>query len=46
MGITKTAIIGIITTKIMEIGKEGIWSVSIVKKKDIKGMIVNYGSNI
>jgi hypothetical protein len=24
MGITKTAIIGIITTKIMEIGKEGI----------------------
>jgi hypothetical protein len=30
----------------VEIGKEEIWSVSDVEKKDIKGMIVHYGSNI
>jgi hypothetical protein len=42
MGIIGTAITRIIT---MEIDKEGIWNVSITKK-DIKGMIVHYGSNI
>jgi hypothetical protein len=46
MGITGTIIKGIIITKIMEIGKEGIWSVSIAKKKNIKGMIIHYGNNI
>jgi pimeloyl-CoA synthetase len=46
MGITKMVIVEIITTKIMEIGKEGICRVYVVKKKDIKGMIVHYGNNI
>jgi hypothetical protein len=32
--------------EIMEIGKEGIWSVFVVEKKGIRGMIVHYGSNI
>jgi hypothetical protein len=41
MGVT-----GIITTEIMEIGKEVIWSVFVAEKKDIKGMIVHYGSNV
>jgi hypothetical protein len=45
MGITRMAITRIITIKIMEIDKEGIWSVSVVEK-DIKGMIVHYGNNI
>jgi hypothetical protein len=33
-------------TKIMEINKEVIWSVSVAKKKDIRRMNVHYGSNI
>ncbi len=45
MGIIRMAITRIITIKIMEIDKEGIWSVSVVEK-DIKGMIVHYGNNI
>jgi hypothetical protein len=32
--------------KIMEIGKEGIWSVFAAEKKGIIGMIVYYGSYI
>jgi hypothetical protein len=46
MGITGIGITGIITTKIMEISKEVIWSVFATEKKDIKGMIVHYGNNI
>jgi hypothetical protein len=46
MGIIETIVIEIIITKIMEIDKEGIWSVSTTKKKDIRRMIVHYGSNI
>jgi hypothetical protein len=46
MGIAETTITWIITTKIMEIDKEGIWSVFAAEKKDIKGMIVHYGNNI
>jgi hypothetical protein len=46
MAITKMAISGIITTKIMEISKEVIWSVFVAKKKDIRGMIIHYGSKI
>jgi len=45
MGITKTFIVKIITTKIMEIGKEGIRNVS-ATKNDIRGMIIHYGNNI
>jgi len=33
-------------TEMVEIDKEEIWSVFVVKKKDTKGMIVHYGSNI
>jgi hypothetical protein len=32
-------------TEMVEIDEE-IWNVFVVKKKDIKGMIVHYGSNI
>jgi hypothetical protein len=46
MGIIKTTITRIITTEIMDIGKEGIGNVFAAKKKDIKGMIVHYGNNI
>jgi hypothetical protein len=41
MGITEILII-----EIVEIGNEAIWSVFVVKKKDVKGMIVHYGNNI
>jgi hypothetical protein len=37
-------IIEITITKIMEIDKEGIWSISIAKE-DIRIMIVHYGNN-
>jgi hypothetical protein len=30
----------------MEISKEVIWSVFVAKKKDIRRMIIHYGSNI
>jgi hypothetical protein len=46
MGITEMAIIKFTITEIMEIDKEEIWSVFVAKKKDIKGMIVHYGSDI
>ncbi len=42
VNLAKLGIIEIITIEIMEIDKEGIWSVSIVKKKDIERMIVHY----
>jgi hypothetical protein len=45
MGIIETIIAEIITTKIKEIGTEGIWNVS-TTEKDNKGMIIHYGSNI
>ncbi len=42
--LTKMGIIEITITKIMEIDKEGIWSISIAKE-DIRRMIVHYGNN-
>jgi hypothetical protein len=42
MGITEMVITKIITTEIMEIDKEVIWSVSIAWKKDIRRMTIHY----
>jgi hypothetical protein len=41
LGVTK-----MVTIEIMEVDKEGIWTIFVVKNKGIEGMIVHYRSNI
>jgi hypothetical protein len=46
MGIIEITRTRISIIEIMEIDKEGIWNVYVAKKKDIRIMIIYYGSNI